>query len=114
MTGAGGTDFEGNRTMDRICQNEGCFSAGLECRVGGLEHGKMQYAYFYYCPQHAAEEGFCGCCGEFWAGIDSFDLIHPGLCDHCYEQLAADRVQCGQECQFDEQPEFYDTYDLDL
>jgi hypothetical protein len=31
---------------------------------------------FYYCAHHAKHAGFCICCGEFWAGIESFDFEH--------------------------------------
>ena len=50
------------------------------------------------CRKHAQEAGYCRSCGDFWAGIESFDFGHPGLCDHCYDQVRADEA-------WDEEPD---------
>lgn len=42
------------------------------------------------CGEHAAEEGYCCCCGQFSSGMTSFDFTHPGYCDNCYDQVVAD------------------------
>ena len=35
------------------------------------------------CSEHANKRGYCRGCGEFWAGTNGFDFIHPGLCEFC-------------------------------
>lgn len=46
---------------------------------------------YWYCPKHAHENGFCVSCGQFWAGVESFDFNNPaGLCDNCRDQWEAD------------------------
>ena len=43
------------------------------------------------CPDCCRKGGcYCVSCGEFWGGIESFDFIHPGICDHCHDQIRAD------------------------
>ncbi len=39
--------------------------------------------YAYYCSQHATENGYCYGCGEFWAGVETFDFSPSGLCSNC-------------------------------
>jgi hypothetical protein len=42
----------------------------------------------YYCPEHAMLSGYCGACGHFSAGIDSFDFgRHRGFCDSCEDEI---------------------------
>jgi hypothetical protein len=41
----------------------------------------------YYCGGHAREEGFCVGCGQFCAGIESFDSSRSGLCEQCEGDL---------------------------
>ncbi len=42
------------------------------------------------CSEHAARNGYCRSCGDFWGGIESFEFIHRGLCDHCHDQIKSD------------------------
>lgn len=38
------------------------------------------------CPTCLKQDGsFCLCCGQFCAGLESFDFIHPGYCDTCWD-----------------------------
>lgn len=46
----------------------------------------------YYCDQHAAAHGFCCGCGQFWAGVESFEFSRfhggfEGLCEDCSDEL---------------------------
>lgn len=75
--------------ITHICEHEGCESTDT-IRCINLYHPDDPEN--WYCPEHAAEEGFCSCCGIFSAGIESFDFIHPGLCDNCYDQIEADNI----------------------
>jgi hypothetical protein len=69
-----------------ICQEDNCNSNGtVACWLP--DDKDCQEITNYYCEKHAAENGYCYLCGEFWAGIESFDIVHPGLCDTCYDDL---------------------------
>lgn len=58
------------------------------------------------CPDCLKADGsFCFGCGEFCAGITSFDFIHPGYCDNCWDEIQS-------EAGWDEEDDgtYYDTY----
>lgn len=62
------------------CQEYGCDQSAIECVVE-LDQPKE-----YYCPYHAAEHGYCCCCGVFIAGwVDDYDM-----CDICKGQIESD------------------------
>lgn len=40
------------------------------------------------CPQCLKDDGsFCLSCGMFCAGLESFDFVHPGYCDNCWDEI---------------------------
>lgn len=40
------------------------------------------------CPQCLKDDGsFCLSCGQFCAGMTSFDFHHPGYCDNCWDEI---------------------------
>lgn len=39
----------------------------------------------YYCIEHAHDSGFCGCCGNFYAGTNDYDLNKSPFCENCRE-----------------------------
>lgn len=43
-----------------------------------------------YCAAHAIENGYCCGCGQFWAGISSFDFSKSGLCENCLSEMQDD------------------------
>jgi hypothetical protein len=59
------------------CQHPGCTNGANPCF---LEPWGQPYE--YYCFTHAFEHGYCKGCGQFFAGIESFDF-GPGYCDNC-------------------------------
>ena len=72
-----------------ICQQEGCWRReATPCHLPeeNMQPGQGKPDY-YYCWEHAHRQGFCHICGEFWGGIESFDLRSSGLCDHCEDQI---------------------------
>ena len=77
----------------RVCEEKDCNKSGdrlLTCTVDYTDDsGDWQTDVFLYCADHAVENGFCCGCGIFCAGIESFDFIHPGLCDNCYDEVKA-------------------------
>jgi len=92
-----------------ICQHDGCWKRdAVPCFLPDYDEpegddGKPSY---YYCFKHAPQEGFCYICRQFWAGIESFDFIHPGLCDNCNEQIEHD-FDDGDDDDYDPLSDYY-------
>lgn len=76
------------------CEHEGCQSTDtIRCRVTDYSvtiEEQHPEEVFWYCPEHCTAEGFCWQCGEFWAGITSFDMRANGLCDACNDELESE------------------------
>ncbi len=34
-----------------------------------------------------ADGGFCFGCGHYCSGMASFDFVHPGYCDNCWDEI---------------------------
>jgi len=94
--------------MSKICNEEGCKKESIvRCYLPDNDFDSEPDE--YYCAKHAQENGYCIGCGIFCAGINSFDFIHPGWCDNCYDQINDD---------FDDEDDLYeggrmDDYDDD-
>lgn len=71
------------------CEHPGCKNPGMECR--SPEWDAEQILPEFYCPGHAVEHGFCFVCGEYNAGLDGFDILHIGYCDHCWDEVINDQ-----------------------
>jgi hypothetical protein len=68
------------------CWHPGCRKAAHPCYLPeDAPRGNIEY----YCNEHAFRHGFCSGCGEFWAGIGSFEV--NGWCDHCFEEIQSDQ-----------------------
>lgn len=68
----------------QYCEWPGCWNRNVTpCHLTEWD-GKPQPTE-YYCSAHASDAGFCWGCGQFWAGIESFDFSRSGLCDNCDE-----------------------------
>lgn len=65
----------------QVCDQPGCANVGNACFLPDSEE-----PFCYYCFTHAHPNGFCGGCGLFWAGNESFDF-GGGLCDNCRSSL---------------------------
>lgn len=103
-------DFE--NIEDPIYQNSGliCESCGyddsLKCYIDvPINQDEENTPAQILCGKHAAENGYCCCCGLYSAGITSFDFHHPGYCDNCYDQVVSD---CGEYNREDEDEHFYE------
>lgn len=84
------------------CEEKNCNNKDvLKCFLYDYEE-KKEFIW-YYCTEHASKNGFCCCCGEFWAGIESFDFIHPGLCDNCYDLFEIEAGFCEEEINYYEE-----------
>src|SRR5262245_32995656 len=67
------------------CENCGHRENILECRFHPWEKSRT-----FLCPAHAVQDGFCGGCGLFSSGIESFDFGRfPGYCDNCQDEIAS-------------------------
>lgn len=52
----------------------------------------------YLCPQCLKDDGsFCLSCGAFCSGMTSFDFVHPGYCDSCWDEIEADNRDYEEE-----------------
>lgn len=72
----------GLRHWVNLCEEPGCWVRGMECCLFAQDsRGNWQDFKYRYCWKHAAPNGFCPGCGEFWGGVASFDLRR--LCDNC-------------------------------
>lgn len=86
------------------CSQEGCESTETTpCSYPSDEETPEEI--YYYCFEHAHENGFCWGCGGFWAGVESFDFPSafgniPGLCENCNGDL-------GEDAWEDEDQEIY-------
>lgn len=88
------------------CQHKGCIKTNvIPCYLPSYQ-GPVDYLHAdtWLCPEHCQEEGFCCGCGQFWAGIESFDWSATGLCDNCKEEDSAvsDEIADDVEWNFDD------------
>lgn len=45
----------------------------------------------HLCPDCLKADGsFCKFCGYFSSGTEGFDIVHPGYCDNCIEEMEQD------------------------
>ena len=81
--------------IERGCQVEGCQEDGRPCflRESSGEFGKTGIDVYYYCWDHAHEQGFCPGCGQFYGGFEEFEFSETKLCPECEENL---RVELGE------------------
>lgn len=87
------------------CMEDGCKSTeGIACfyEVGDQPD-------VYYCWEHIVQNGFCRGCGQFWAGVDSFDFQHYGWCDNCWDQVSEPESEFEYEDDYYESP--YEEYE---
>jgi hypothetical protein len=66
------------------CEEPGCLNEAMPCYLSGDPEPSE-----WWCSEHAFEHGFCRGCGQFWAGIESFDF-GPGYCPNCRDEIQAD------------------------
>jgi hypothetical protein len=70
------------------CQHEGCAEPAMLCTCSYAEE-EGDWDDEFFCPAHAPQHGYCACCGDFWAGITTFEV--SGYCEHCLVEIEADR-----------------------
>lgn len=55
------------------------------------------------CPDCLKADGsYCLSCGCFCSGIESFDFIHPGYCDNCWDEIEAETWRDDDEYDSDD------------
>lgn len=62
-----------------ICNQRGCRQMGNECCLPDDSRE-------WYCYVHMRDQGYCPGCGNFWAGVESFDFSRSGYCENCASQ----------------------------
>jgi hypothetical protein len=66
------------------------------------------------CPQCLKDDGsFCLSCGQFCSGIESFDFIHPGYCDTCWDEIESETGWGEEENEWDDDDEEFPHDSLD-
>jgi len=56
----------------------------------------------YLCPDCMKDSDYCLMCGYFSSGTEGFDIVHPGYCDNCIEQMEDDDWDdWGDESEYD-------------
>lgn len=78
------------------CNEEGCTAPPEQvfaCFLSPPNEGDEPEA--DYCVEHAINNGFCGGCGLFCAGLDSFDFgrdggRYRGFCPTCQDEMETD------------------------
>lgn len=70
------------------CNEPGCQADGIECRF--YDYDEQQEIIEHYCGEHCRKNGYCWYCGQFWAGVESFDFDPAGLCSNCRPCAEAD------------------------
>lgn len=63
-----------------ICGFPGCRDFGNPCWLPDDIYSRPSE---HFCAAHMYDQGYCVGCGQFWAGIESFDFSRTGLCDNC-------------------------------
>ena len=89
----------------RHCEHEGCLDRDVvECNLNDDDNTVE-----YFCAAHCFEAGYCYLCGNFCAGIESFDFDSPrGLCDNCRDQVNDDGDRYDPDSDFG----FDDPYEV--
>lgn len=75
---------------EATCSRVGCNETAIACYLMDPGPKSVAVSSELLCVDHAAEAGYCTCCGWFSAGTDAFDFRHPGLCETCYDELDAE------------------------
>lgn len=69
-----------------VCSTRGCKQMGNPCWYPDDTDRPSEY----YCYSHMRNAGFCPGCGNFWAGIESFDFSRTGYCEDCADEWRDD------------------------
>jgi hypothetical protein len=91
------------------CSYPGCWKRGSECYLP--DNYDWDRPSEYMCDDHKGLF-YCLSCGQFWAGIESFDFIHPGYCDNCWDEIRYDYDDDYDDVR-DYDDEVYDDWGFD-
>jgi hypothetical protein len=82
--------------MKDKCEECGKRENLLECHNSYYDEKKKETidCYNTYCIDCAQKLGYCYICGEFWAGIESFDF-GPRYCENCASEVEEDEDDEG-------------------
>lgn len=90
------------------CQEPGCTGEGILCEL--YDDQKDQDVGWFYCSVHAAQNGFCSCCGNFYAGTSEMERWSGNgawFCDNCEGDL-------GDDLEYDEEMDLWEHYPGEL
>lgn len=84
--------------MIHNCQEPDCNEPGVACFLPLCDEDETEEPDYYYCSSHAAKNGFCFGCGNFWGGVEAFDFSPiKGLCPNCRSELEEDDEELEDE-----------------
>lgn len=93
------------------CQERNCSMPGNPCFLPDLDgSGQDTDVSYWYCSTHARKNGFYPGCGQFWAGVESFDFSPTGYCENCRTCFEDDDYE-DDEYDYDLPDEAYAEYD---
>lgn len=78
------------------CEHPDCAEDGIPCFL----YPDLDTPHEWFCPTHAAENGYCASCGIFSSGIESFDFLHPGYCDNCWDEIEAENAEPDEDDEY--------------
>lgn len=92
------------------CNEEGCTREG-DCPCWSPHTDRNAEPDYEYCWEHARNAGFCPSCGNFWAGVESFDFHLNGtdVCENCYDEYDYDDAYDDDDNYGDEYTEWFDV-----
>lgn len=90
---------EYNKKPEPVCEQCGQ-SGAIECVLYNSKTKKEDKEFL--CFEHAVDGGYCGGCGNFWAGATSFDLSRiPGYCENCIVDIENDWDDYYEQDEYD-------------
>ncbi|MBN1954854.1 MAG: hypothetical protein JW900_07365 [Anaerolineae bacterium] len=90
------------------CQSPGCAADAFLCEL--YDDKDNRDLGWFYCPEHAAQNGFCSCCGNFYSGTSEMERWSgkgAWYCDNC-------RGDNGDLDEYDEELDLWADYPGDL
>lgn len=85
-----------NKALEPLKQYDACDDCGK--RTDGLMTCYLDDEKTKLCPDCIENSGYCLGCGQFWAGVTSFDFSPmKGYCEYCVDQIKSDFGEYDQD-----------------
>lgn len=60
-----------------------------------------------------ADNNFCKSCGHFASGTEGFDIVHPGYCNNCIEEMEDEYCEGDEDYDYGDGDEDFPNGSLD-